>query len=1434
VAVKTYYLGSGQDGNFGALFDGVAQTAASRADGWTVAKIATVNASDFDAATKQASGTFAAASGKPAALITSALANALKTPAALNGSFANTSWAFTFAVRAGTLSAQAGRIRMRVYRSVNADGSGATEITGATQVGTTSTVLSTTADVTTVVTWSPGATINLANEYLFFVLAWEITTQAGSNSADVLLRTGSTGPAGSRLVTPDFVPAQTLSIGRVAPATTVRGATLSGSGTANLAIGKVGAGVVSIGPAYDSAPTQTVTAAADWTNLGNASAADGIYATAVYAGSGFEQLTFDNFGLTLPVGATVTDVTVEVLIGGGGGSLVVTPNVSPNVPYSPGTVSAMTLYTGSGLWNHPTWTKAEIDGLSFALVVNGIGTQNLDYFRVTVSYTAPVGAVVRGITVSGSGSAALAVGRVAGGVSYAAKVLADSPTGYWRMDDAGNPTDSSPSANHMTGFGGTAPTQVAGLLATDPASTAKGFVNAFYNRGGLLYPLNTFSIEAWVKRNSLGSAVTLLSQYNGGLRLDIDAAGTLSLIKSFAGYCATSSALKILDTNKHHIVVTRNGIGGAVVFYLDGASETPTPGNPNFDFSGGANNGFFIGSEWGTNPLDGTLDEVAVYPSVLSAAQVAAHYSAGTVSSGTSVVYGVTPGYIGLFPSVGKVASATAVRGVTLAPGDVSVAVGRRAAATTVRGVTLAPGPVAFAIGKRAAATTVYGATLTPTGAAPIILGKKVAATTVRGVTLVRSGEVTLPIGRVAPATVVRGLQLLPPLQFIPLGWVPPFASYGANGYGEEVYGGQTVYGVTLVNSGLSIVVGKKVAATTVRGVTPAATGTVQLVIGKKVSSTAVRGITLAPGVVGLPIGRRASATTVRGITLVATGTAPIPIGSRATATTVRGVTLSAAGAVPLPIGKVAAVTTVRGVTLVVTGAAPITVGRRAAATTVRGIVVTGTGTIGLTIGRRTAATIVAGVTVTATGAATVVVGTRIAATTVRGVTVVSLTIPVPTGRVASTTVVRGATLVTSGSAPIVVGKRAAATTVRGATLSAAGVAPLAVGKRVAATTVRGITLAGSGAVPITIGRRAAATIVYGATLVATGAAPLTLGRVASVTVVKGVTLVPGPVTVTIGRRAPATTVRGIVLSPGVATIPVGIRPAGTAVRGITLIPSAITIGRVPSSTIVRGLQLTTITPQTIPIGRRAAATTVRGVTLAVAGPAPITVGKRAAATTVRGLTLVATGAVPVPVGRAASVTAVRGVTLAAVGAATVPIGKRASTTQVRGAVLSGSGTVTLLVGRRTAATTVRGLSVAPGVVQVPVGRRVSASIVRGVTPVATGTAGLQVGRRVSTTVVFGVTLVPGAIVITIGHRIAITTVRGVTLATFGAAYGMRTLVDVYQEAAILVSVSPSSGQIAVTSTATDAPRITTVSPSNGDSPVPDFAPDQPHLTGVS
>jgi len=221
MAVKTYRLGTATDldNSYAALFESDV-TAATRTDGWTVAKLAAGNSSDFLPGTKVLSSSFSLDSGlpKPENLFTGSIADAFKTPV-LKGIFAATAWTLTFAVRAATASSQAGRMRLRVYKSVNANGQTPTELTTSTQVGTTSAALSTTVDATSVVTWSPGTTFTLTNEYLFFAIAWEITTASGSNSGDVLLRTGQSA-GGTRIVTPNFVvPASLVAVGNRAQQT---------------------------------------------------------------------------------------------------------------------------------------------------------------------------------------------------------------------------------------------------------------------------------------------------------------------------------------------------------------------------------------------------------------------------------------------------------------------------------------------------------------------------------------------------------------------------------------------------------------------------------------------------------------------------------------------------------------------------------------------------------------------------------------------------------------------------------------------------------------------------------------------------------------------------------------------------------------------------------------------------------------------------------------------------------------------------------------------------------------------------------------------------------------------------------------------------------------------------------------------------------------
>ena len=203
MAVKSlYFKNTAPTGAAAALSlqdGGTAPATGITTTGWTVAKLATPNFSILLVGTKVASGTFATTDRLTGAFTQS---SCFRTENALVGTFANTNWSLAFRLRAvSSSSSQTGKVAIRIWRSANADGTGATQITSATQTGTTTAVLSTTASGASTVTWSPGATFQLLNEYLWVQCEWSITATAGANAADAVFYIESTGV----ITTSDFV-----------------------------------------------------------------------------------------------------------------------------------------------------------------------------------------------------------------------------------------------------------------------------------------------------------------------------------------------------------------------------------------------------------------------------------------------------------------------------------------------------------------------------------------------------------------------------------------------------------------------------------------------------------------------------------------------------------------------------------------------------------------------------------------------------------------------------------------------------------------------------------------------------------------------------------------------------------------------------------------------------------------------------------------------------------------------------------------------------------------------------------------------------------------------------------------------------------------------------------------------------------------------------
>ena len=235
-AGDTWYptTGAASGSNHGALSDTAPATATS-GTGWIVGTTAVNNYSRMDFAVERLASTFGA-TAQPSSGPDNTLGDCFRTPSVRSGSYAAGDWTFSLPVRAVTLAAkQDGRLRVRVWRSVNADGSSPTEITASTLALSEVTDLGTSADSVTSGTVALGA-ITLTDEYLFIQLAWHITgitlptishvaiTQGASTSNVISFDTASVSFVSGRLyvlgvvssdAAPETDPSSVITVGGV-------------------------------------------------------------------------------------------------------------------------------------------------------------------------------------------------------------------------------------------------------------------------------------------------------------------------------------------------------------------------------------------------------------------------------------------------------------------------------------------------------------------------------------------------------------------------------------------------------------------------------------------------------------------------------------------------------------------------------------------------------------------------------------------------------------------------------------------------------------------------------------------------------------------------------------------------------------------------------------------------------------------------------------------------------------------------------------------------------------------------------------------------------------------------------------------------------------------------------------------------------------------
>lgn len=212
MAAKTFYLkdASASGSNFLSLQDGgVAPTQAMTSTGWRVGTIGTNRYNLMDSGTEVVVATGDTAA-KPASNPDNTTGDCFRSENALSGVFDNDDWTIAIQVIGETQATgtQDGRLRLDIWKSANADGSSPTKLTAAVLAMSTYTNLANSAYQTLSVTWSPGAAIQFANEYLFVQVAHQITGAGNNAQCDCHIAVSST----SKITTPDFIAAPDLRV----------------------------------------------------------------------------------------------------------------------------------------------------------------------------------------------------------------------------------------------------------------------------------------------------------------------------------------------------------------------------------------------------------------------------------------------------------------------------------------------------------------------------------------------------------------------------------------------------------------------------------------------------------------------------------------------------------------------------------------------------------------------------------------------------------------------------------------------------------------------------------------------------------------------------------------------------------------------------------------------------------------------------------------------------------------------------------------------------------------------------------------------------------------------------------------------------------------------------------------------------------------------
>ena len=243
-------------------------------------------------------------------------------------------------------------------------------------------------------------------------------------------------------------------------------------------------------------------------------------------------------------------------------------------------------------------------------------------------------------------------------MSYASEVLADSPYGYWELDESGFPMADSSGSGYTILSPGTGTFTIGSATSPPQGGTSVNYANgdtgvdvsAFagrpYTLEGWFYP-TTNDGGAFINRGNDGGADGVGIGIGSGT-MDSDGLEVIGIVNNIA-WKPSGYTLPALNA-WYHIVMTDDGTD--IRFYVNGTLQaTVSSTAPNL-----SSMEMHIGREnLSGRSIRGNVAHVAVYNSALSGSRVTAHYNAASglsAETGTRTVNGVAA-YLKVYAGTG-------------------------------------------------------------------------------------------------------------------------------------------------------------------------------------------------------------------------------------------------------------------------------------------------------------------------------------------------------------------------------------------------------------------------------------------------------------------------------------------------------------------------------------------------------------------------------------------------------------------------------------------------------------------------------------------------------------------------------------------------------------------------------------------------------------